>query len=124
MAARTNIARLVAAAAVVANAAGPASAKVYAELRPRMTLLSGVDDNVALDGTGGDYFGRAQPGLELDIFGDHPMHVNLDCQVGLARLAHPDRFSARTDSQFGTGEQCKAATRSAGRRGCKCICGP
>src|SRR4051812_4121345 len=104
MAARTNIAMLVAAAAL---AAGPASAKVYAELRPRMTLLSGVDDNAALDGTGGDYFGRAQPGLKLDIFGDHRMHVNLDCQVGLARLGHPDRFSARTDSQFGTGEQCE-----------------
>ncbi|MFL5424910.1 MAG: hypothetical protein ACJ783_07730 [Myxococcales bacterium] len=104
MAARTNIAMLVAAAAL---AAGPASAKVYAELRPRMTLLSGVDDNVALDGTGGDYFGRAQPGLKLDIFGEHRMHVNLDCQVGLARLGHPDRFSARTDSQFGTGEQCE-----------------
>src|SRR3954465_1369999 len=104
MAARTNIALIVAAAAL---AAGPASAKGYAELRPRMTLLSGVDDKVALDGTGGDSFGRAQPGLKLDIFGDHRMHVNLDCQVGLARLGHPDRFSARTDSQFGTGEQCE-----------------
>src|SRR3954463_439255 len=107
MAARTTIATPRAAPAVVSNAAGSASAKVYAELRPRMTLLSGVDDNVALDGTGGDYFGRAQPGLKLDIFGDHRMHVNLDCQVGLARLGHPDRFSARTDSQFGTGEQCE-----------------
>jgi hypothetical protein len=107
MAARIHIARLVAAAAVVATAAGPASAKVYAELRPRMTLLGGVDDNVALDGTGADYFGRAQPGLKLDIFGDHRMHVNLDCQVGLARLGHPNRFEAHTESQFGTGGQCE-----------------
>jgi hypothetical protein len=104
MAARIHIARLVAAAAL---AAGPASAKVYAELQPRITLLGGVDDNVALDGTGGDYFGRAQPGLKLDIFGDHRMHVNVDCQVGLARLGHPDRFSAHTESELGTGAQCE-----------------
>jgi hypothetical protein len=103
MAARSSIAVL---AWAFALAAGPASAKVYTELTPRMSLLGGVDDNVALDGTGGDYFGRAQPGLKLDIFGDHKMHVGVDCQVGLARLGHPDRFSAHTDSEFATGEQC------------------
>jgi len=107
MATRTNIAMLVAAAAVVTNAAGPASAKVYAELRPRLSLLGGYDDNVAMDGTGGDSFGRFQPGLKLDIFGDHRMHVNLDCQVGLARVSHPDKFSSHTESQLGTGTQCE-----------------
>src|SRR4051812_13488258 len=98
--------RLVMLAAALALAGGPASAKVYTQLTPRVSLLGGVDDNVALDGTGGDYFGRAQPGLRLDIFGDHRMHIDLDCQVGIARLGHPDRFSARTDSEFATGQQC------------------
>src|SRR3954463_11956412 len=104
MAARTNIAMLVAAAAL---AAGPASAKVFAELRPRMTLLSGVDDNVALDGAGGDYFGRAQPGLRLDVFGDHRMHVDLDCQASLARLGHPEKFGM-SSGDVATGSQCVA----------------
>ena len=105
MAARASIAMLVAAAGTFGFAEG-ANAKVYTELRPRMSLLGGVDDNVTLDGSGGDYFGRAQPGLKLDIYGDHKMHVGLDCQASLARLGHPDRFREVSSSDFATGEQC------------------
>jgi len=104
MAARASIAMLVAAAAILA--ARPASAKVYTELKPRLSLLGGVDDNVALDASGGDYFGRAQPGLRLDIWGEHRMHVGVDCQASLARLGHPDRFREVSSSDFATGEQC------------------
>jgi len=107
MAVRASIAMLVAAAAVLA--ARPASAKVYTELRPRVSLLGGVDDNVALDASGGDYFGRAQPGLRLDIYGDHRMHVGVDCQASIARLGHPDRFREVSDADFATGEQCAAS---------------
>jgi hypothetical protein len=104
MATRASIAMLVAAAAVLA--ARPASAKVYTEVRPRLSLLGGLDDNVPLDGTGGDYFGRAQPGLRVDIYGEHKMHVDFDCQASLARLGHPDRFREVSGSDFATGEQC------------------
>jgi hypothetical protein len=108
MAARASIAMLVAAAGTFGFAEG-ANAKVYTELRPRMSLLGGLDDNVPLDGTGGDYFGRAQPGLRLDIYGDHKMHVGVDCQASLARLGHPDRYRAVSPSDFATGEQCAGA---------------
>src|SRR5437879_4144313 len=104
MAARASIAMLVAAAAF---AAGPASAKVYTELRPRVSLLGGLDDNVPLDGSGGDYFGRAQPGLRLDVYGEHRMHVDLDCQASLARLGHPEKFGM-SSGDLATGEQCAA----------------
>ena len=109
MAARASIAMLIAAAGTCGFAAG-ANAKVYTEVRPRLSLLAGVDDNVPLDGTGGDSFGRAQPGLRLDIYGDHKMHVDIDCQASLARLGHPDRFRDRegSPSDFATGEQCAA----------------
>src|SRR5256885_16504943 len=103
MAARASIAMLVAAAGTFGFAEG-ANAKVYTELRPRMSLLGGVDDNVTLDGSGGDYFGRAQPGLKLDIYGDHKMHVGLDCKASLARLGHPDRIREVQPSEFATGE--------------------
>src|SRR5437764_11760086 len=103
MAARASIAMLVAAAGTFGFAEG-ANAKVYTELRPRMSLLGGVDDNVTLDGSGGDYFGRAQPGLKLDIYGDHKMHVGLDCQASLARLGDPDRFREVSSSPFASGD--------------------
>src|SRR3982751_2512311 len=106
MAARAHIAMLVAAAAC--GFAAGANAKVYTELRPRLSLLGGLADNVPLDGSGGDYFGRAQPGLRLDIYGDHKMHVDIDCQASLARLGHPDRFREVSPSDFATGEQCAA----------------
>jgi len=108
MSARASIAMLVAAAGTFGFAGG-ANAKVYTEWRPRLSLLGGFDDNVALDATGGDYFGRAQPGLRLDIYGDHRMHVGVDCQASLARLGHPDRFREVSSSDFATGEQCAAA---------------
>jgi hypothetical protein len=72
--------------------AGGASAKVYIEWRPRMTLLAGYNDNVLLNGSGADSFGQAVPGIKLDLFGDHNLHVAVDCQAGLARLAHPESF--------------------------------
>jgi len=106
MAARAHIAMLVAAAAC--GFAAGANAKVYTELRPRLSLLGGLDDNVPMDGTGRDYFGRAQPGLRLDIYGDHRMHVDVDCQASLARLGHPKRFRHVSPSDVAAGEQCAA----------------
>lgn len=101
MAARLNI-QLLAAALL---AAAPASAKVYVEWKPRASLLSGYNDNVLLDGSGGDAFGQARPGLRLDVFGEHQLHMDLDCQAGIARLLHPDRFP-QTGSSIATSEQC------------------
>jgi hypothetical protein len=108
MAARAHIAMLVAAAAC--GFAAGANAKVYTEVRPRLSLLGGLDDNVPLDGSGGDYFGRAQPGLRLDVYGDHRMHVDLDCQASLARLGHPEKFGM-SSGDVATGEQCAAGYR-------------
>jgi hypothetical protein len=105
MAARAHIAMLVAAAAC--GFAAGANAKVYTELRPRLSLLGGLDDNVPLDGSGGDYFGRAQPGLRLDVYGEHRMHLDLDCQASLARLGHPEKFGM-SSGDVATGEQCAA----------------
>jgi hypothetical protein len=100
---RVGVALLVAACCA---AAAPASAKVYAEWTPRVSLLAGGDDNVPMNGTGGDFFGRAQPGLRLDLYGEHQMRVDLDCQASIARLAHPDRFQLDS-GDFATGEQCR-----------------
>src|SRR5882762_1884260 len=78
--------------------AGGASAKVYLEWRPRMSFMAGYNDNVLLNGTGADGVGQAVPGIKLDIFGDHALHVALDCEVGLARLAHPESFGFSSGS--------------------------
>ncbi|HWE24011.1 MAG TPA: hypothetical protein VG496_08735 [Myxococcales bacterium] len=102
MAARAHIPLLV---ATLALAAGPASAKVYLEWKPRMSLLAGYNDNVLFDGSGGDGFGQARPGVHLDIFGDHQMHVALDCQAGIGHLLHPDRFAVEGGA-FASSEQC------------------
>lgn len=85
MAARKHIALHVASAALLWAAWG-ASAKVYLEWRPRLSLMAGYNDNVELNGSGADGFGQVVPGLKLDIFGEHNLHVDLDCQAGLARL--------------------------------------
>ncbi|MGE5047108.1 MAG: hypothetical protein ACM3PC_00965, partial [Deltaproteobacteria bacterium] len=69
------------AAAVPLLAAGSAAAKVYIEWRPRVSLMGGFDDNVQLNGNGGDGFGQAVPGIKLDIFGDHDLHMDVDCQA-------------------------------------------
>lgn len=82
-----------------------AQAKVYLELRPRASLVAGVDDNVLLDGSGADGFGQATPGLKLDLYGDHQLRANLDCQVGLARVLHPDQFRLSSGS-FAANESC------------------
>jgi hypothetical protein len=107
MAARLHIPLL---AAALFAAAAPASAKVYLEWKPRASLLSGYNDNVLLDGSGGDGFGQARPGVRLDLYGDHRLHADLDCQAGIARLLHPERFP-QTGSSIATSEQCIAHYR-------------
>lgn len=87
-----------------------ADAKVYIEWRPRMSLMGGYDDNVQLTGSGGDGFGQAIPGLKLDIFGEHALHVAVDCQAGIARLAHPEQFGL-SSSAFASNETCAVGTR-------------
>lgn len=91
-------------------AAGSASAKVYVEFRPRMSMMGGYDDNVRLNGAGGDAFGQAVPGLKLDLFGEHDLHLDLDCQAGLARLAHPQEFGLSSGA-FATSESCALGTK-------------
>ena len=108
MAARTHIPLLVAGA--VLAAASPASAKVYVEWRPRASLFAGFNDNVLFDGSGADGFGQARPGLRLDIFGDHQFHIDVDCQAGIGRLLHPDRFTVNGGA-FASSEQCVANYR-------------
>ena len=99
---------LVALAALLA--ARGASAKVYIEFRPRMSMMGGYDDNVRLNGSGGDALGQAVPGLKLDLFGEHQLHVDLDCQAGLARLAHPEEFGISSGA-FAASETCALGTK-------------
>lgn len=106
--AATRIALLVAFAALLG--AGGASAKVYVEWRPRMSLMAGYNDNVLLNGTGADSFGQAVPGIKLDLFGDHDLHVDVDCQAGLARLAHPQDFGLSSGA-FAANETCLLGTK-------------
>ena len=114
MATRTQLALHVALAAALA--AGGAGAKVYIELRPRVSLMGGYDDNVTLGfvpGQGGisaDGLGQVAPGLKLDLFGEHDLHMNLDCQAGIARLAHPLQFGLAS-SAFSTNETCALGTK-------------
>ncbi len=108
MAARKHIALHVALAALLA--AWGASAKVYVEWRPRMSMMGGYDDNVRLNGMGGDAFGQAVPGLKLDLFGEHDLHVDLDCQAGLARLAHPEEFGLSSGA-FASSERCALGSK-------------
>ena len=106
--AATKLALRVAFAALLL--AGGASAKVYIEWRPRMSLMAGYNDNVLLNGSGSDSFGQAVPGIKLDLFGDHNLHVTVDCQAGLARLAHPQSFGLSSGA-FATNETCTLGTR-------------
>src|SRR5919204_197183 len=106
--AATRLAPLVAFASLLA--ARGAEAKVYLEWRPRMSLMAGYNDNVLLNGSGADGFGQAVPGLKLDVFGEHNLHVDVDCQVGLARLAHPQEFGL-SNGAFASNETCALATR-------------
>ena len=107
MMAATRLALLVAFAALLS--ARGAGAKVYIEWRPRMSLMAGYNDNVLLNGTGADGFGQAVPGIKLDLFGEHDLHMAVDCQAGLARLAHPEQFGL--SSGFATNETCNLETR-------------
>jgi len=108
VAARVHISLLVAVSALAA--AGPASAKVYVQWKPRASLFAGFNDNVLLDGSGADGFGQARPGIRLDLFGDHQFHVDVDCQAGIGRLLHPDKFTLNGGA-FATSEQCIAHYR-------------
>ena len=94
-----------AAAVPALAAAAPAFAKVYAEWKPRMSLLAGMNDNVLLDGSGGDGFGQARPGIRLDLYGEHQLHADFDCQAGIGRLLHPEKF-AQDGGAFASAEQC------------------
>jgi len=105
VAARVHIPLLVALSALAG--AEPASAKVYVQWKPRASLLAGFNDNVLLDGSGADGFGQARPGIRLDLFGDHHFHVDVDCQAGIARLVHPDKFPLNGGA-FASSEQCIA----------------
>lgn len=107
MAARKHIALHVASAALLWAAWG-ASAKVYVEFRPRLSLMAGYNDNVELNGYGADGFGQVVPGLKLDIFGEHKLHVDVDCQAGLARLKN--RPPSGGDI-YANSETCAVGTR-------------
>ena len=105
MATRAHIPLL---AALSALAAGPAGAKVYVEWKPRASFFAGFNDNVLLDGSGADGFGQARPGIRLDLFGDHQFHVDVDCEAGIGRLLHPDKFALNNGGAFATSERCIA----------------
>src|SRR6266540_3685812 len=105
MATRAHIPLL---AALSALAAGPAGAKVYVEWKPRASFFAGFNDNVLLDGSGADGFGQARPGIRLDLFGDHQFHVDVDCEAGIGRLLHPDKFALNSGGAFATSERCIA----------------
>jgi hypothetical protein len=81
-------------ALLAALAAAGAEAKVYAEWQPRVAVGGGYDDNILLDGSGGDPFAQLVPGLKLYLFGDHSMRATFDCQIAGSRLQHPDKYPA------------------------------
>lgn len=72
--------------------------------------MGGYDDNVQLNGSGADGFGQVVPGLKLDLFGEHELRVNVDCQAGLARLAHPQEFGLSSGA-FAANETCLLGTK-------------
>lgn len=84
-----------------------AAAKVYSVWQPRLSLAAGYDDNVKFDGAGGDALGEAIPGLKLGLFGDHQMHLDLDCEASIARLVNPERFNPN-GSAFSNSALCRA----------------
>src|SRR4030081_2071855 len=114
MAARAQLALHVALAVLLL--AWGASAKVYIEFRPRLSMMAGYNDNVLLgnlpgqNAVGADSFGQVQPGLKLDLFGEHDLHVDLDCQAGLARLVHPQEFGLSSGA-FAANETCVLGTK-------------
>jgi hypothetical protein len=72
--------------------------------------MAGYDDNVQINGSGGDGFGQIAPGLKLDVFGEHKLHAAFDCQVGLARLQDPNEFGFSSSRVFAN-ENCGLVTR-------------
>ena len=85
--------------------AGEAAADTQWEWRPRVAAVGGYDDNIKIDGSGGDGFAQLAPGLKLDVFGEHQFHVNLDCQAGIAHLVHPEKFGI-DQGAFASNESC------------------
>jgi hypothetical protein len=104
----SKVARGLCALALVLPAA--ASAKIYSVWQPRLTVAAGYDDNVKFDGAGGDGLGEAIPGFKLGLFGDHQMHLALDCQANVARLLNPNRFS-NVGNGFANSALCRADFR-------------
>jgi hypothetical protein len=92
-------------ALALCGAATGAAADTQWEWRPRVSLTGGYDDNVLINGGGGDGFGEVVPGLKLDVFGEHQLHVMADCQAGFARLANPDEYGFSGGTIF-TNENC------------------
>jgi hypothetical protein len=90
--------------------AGGAAADTQWEWRPRVSAVGGYDDNIKIDGTGGDGFAQLAPGLKLDVFGEHQLRAAFDCQVGLARLADPNEFGF-SNSRIFANEDCNLNTR-------------
>jgi len=52
----------------------------------------GVQRQRAAERHGGRRIRPGVPGIKLDLFGEHDLHMAVDCQAGLARLAHPQQF--------------------------------
>lgn len=95
---------------VVLLGAGSAAADTQWEWRPRVSAMAGYDDNVQINGKGGDGFGQVAPGLKLDVFGEHKLHAAFDCQVGLARLQNPEEFGFGSNRVFAN-ENCGLDTK-------------
>jgi hypothetical protein len=90
--------------------AGEAAADTQWEWRPRVSAVGGYDDNIKIDGSGGDGFGQIVPGLKLDVFGEHQLRMAFDCSVGIARLADPNEFGFSNGRVFAN-EDCNLNTR-------------
>jgi hypothetical protein len=73
-----------------------------------VSLLAGYNDNVELNGRGADGFGQVIPGLKLDVFGEHQLHVDADCSVGLARLQNAPPSGG---DMYANSETCAVGTR-------------
>ncbi len=99
------------AALALLAASTAASAKVYLEWQPRVTVGAGYDNNILLDGQGGDGFGQILPGLKLNLFGDHGLKSTIDCSVGFSRLERPEQYPA-ANGDLVLNQLCAADFRS------------
>jgi hypothetical protein len=88
---------------------GAAAADTETIWQPRVSATGGYDDNVQINGSGGDGFGQISPGVKVNVYGEHRLRVGFDCEVGLARLARPDEFGFSSSSIFAD-EYCSLDT--------------